>query len=125
MKSCVYIADSDDSVANSIAFLLRSEGISSRVFSLGHDLLRTALDSPPECIVVESLLPDITGLNLMQRLRINRIATPVILLSQAMDSNSQVDALKVGVWDYLEKPFMQQQLVNSVQSAMTRTMMPA
>lgn len=75
--------------------------------------------------MVESLLPDITGLNLMQRLRINRIATPVILLSQAIDSNSQVDALKVGVWDYLEKPFMQQQLVNSVQSAMMRTMMPA
>ena len=125
MNPGVYIADSDDSVANSIAFLLRSEGIASRVFTLGQHLFYTALQSPPECIVVESVLPDITGLNLLQRLRMNSVETPVILLSQMTDSCSQVDALKCGAWDYLEKPFMQQQLVSSVQSALARALEPA
>jgi len=118
--TAVYIADSDVSVAESIAFLLRSEAISSRVFMLGEDLLQVASDSPPCCIVVDSQLPDMSGMRLLRQLRVQSIQSPVILLSTAKEQASTVDALKGGAWDYLQKPFMQAALVRSVKSATSR-----
>lgn len=117
MPSSVYIADSDNSVSRSIQFLLASEKITSQVFEYGRELIDCALTSQPDCIIADSTLPDMTGLGLMRSLAAQHLNTPVILLANSSDIPSAVDAVKNGAWDYLEKPFMQQQLLRSVQQA--------
>lgn len=113
----VYIADSDSSVARSIQFLLASEKIPSMVFNFGRDVIERALAFEPECIIAESMLPDMTGLRLMKNLAAEGVHAPVILLSTTDDIPSAVKAVKNGAWDYLEKPLLQKQLLRSVSQA--------
>ncbi|MFK7976452.1 MAG: response regulator transcription factor [Halioglobus sp.] len=114
----MFVADSDISVALSIQFLLAAENISSVVFSDGIELINLALVDEPACIVAESKLPDMTGLFMMQKLVAVGINTPVILLTASDDIAAAVEAVKHGAWDYLEKPFMQHELLRSVTRAM-------
>lgn len=117
MLATVYIADSDKTVSRSIQFLLASENISAKVFSDGSKLIASALKAPPGCIIAETLLPDMPGITLINRLAIEGLHMPVILLSRTNDIPSAVAAVKRGAWDYLEKPFMQHMLLDSVSRA--------
>lgn len=100
--------------------MLASEKISSLVFDFGRDVIERALAFEPECIIAESILPDMTGLRLMKNLAKHGVTAPVILLSTTDDIPSAVKAVKSGAWDYLEKPLLQQQLLTSVTRAMER-----
>jgi FixJ family two-component response regulator len=117
----VYIADSDSTVGNSIQFLLASDNISARVFTGGLELLACTRDVPPGCIVAEALLPDISALSLLDRLRCDGLQVPVIILSSSGDVFSALEASRTGAWDYLQKPFMQSRLLDSVHRAMRQT----
>jgi FixJ family two-component response regulator len=127
LQQDVYIVDSDASVAQSIAFLLEAESISARIFSSGQMLLETAIDDTPACVITESQLPDMSALRLLRQFQLHGIDAPVIVLSSSVtgDIPSAVDAVKGGAWDYLEKPFMQRQLMRSVRSAMEKSLVPA
>ena len=117
MLASVYIADSDSSVGKSIQFLLASDNISARVFTGGHELLACTRDMLPGCIVADALLPDISALRLMDQLRCDGLQVPVIILSSSGDVSSAVEAARTGAWDYLQKPFMQSLLLDSVRRA--------
>jgi FixJ family two-component response regulator len=117
----VYIADSDSTVGNSIQFLLASDNISARVFTGGLELLACTRDVQPGCIVAEALLPDISALSLLDQLRCDGLQVPVIILSSAGDVSSALEATRTGAWDYLQKPFMQSLLLDSVHRAIRQT----
>jgi FixJ family two-component response regulator len=117
----VYIADSDSTVGNSIQFLLASDNISARVFTGGLELLACTRDAQPGCIVAEALLPDISALSLLDQLRCDGLQVPVIILSSAGDVSSALEATRTGAWDYLQKPFMQSLLLDSVHRAIRQT----
>ena len=116
--SAVYIADSDSEVGKSIQFLLATDDIPAIVFADGQGLLDCAISNPPSCVVGEAVLPDITGLMLLKRLRQEGLETPVIFLTNSNDVSMVVEAVKSGAWDYLEKPFLQRVLLDSVQRAL-------
>jgi FixJ family two-component response regulator len=69
LASTVYIADSDSEVGKSIQFLLGTDNIEAIVFADGQGLLDHAITNPPSCVVSEAVLPDITGVTLLKRLR--------------------------------------------------------
>ncbi len=121
MSTNVYIADSDSTVGDSIQFLLASDNVSARVFTRGLELLACTRDVAPRCIVVEAVLPDISALSLLNQLRCDGLHVPVIILSNSGNVSSALEASRTGAWDYLQKPFMQSMLLDSVHRAMRQT----
>ena len=117
LSPTVYVADSDIDVSKSIEFLLSTEGIHATVFSDGVSLYDAVLECRPSCAVVAALLPDMSGVVLLKRLRAVGMDLPVIILANTSDIPSAVDAVKSGAWDYLEKPFIQHVLLDSVRRA--------
>ena len=114
----VCIADSDVEVCDSIKFLLATENIQAIGFCSGQSLVDYALRTPPpNCIVTEALLPDLTGVMLLKRLREQDLHVPVIILASTSEIAMAVNAVKAGVWDYFEKPIVQRVLLDSVQRA--------
>jgi two-component system, LuxR family, response regulator FixJ len=113
----VYIADSDLDVSKSIEFLLATEGIEAAVFDDGVSLLDAVRGCEPSCVVLAALLSDMSGVLLMKRLQKVVADLPVIILANTSDVPSAVDAVKSGAWDYLEKPFIQRVLLDSVRRA--------
>ena len=116
--STVYIADSDSEVGTSIQFLLETEHIPATIFTDGQALLDYAIANPPSCVVSEAVLPDITGVTLLKRLRQAGLQTPVIFLANSSEVSIAVEAVKSGAWDYFEKPFLQRVLLDSVKRAL-------
>lgn len=114
----VYIADNDLVVAESIQFLLKTEHIESTIFSGGRGLLERAMVSPPDCVVTEAELPDIRGVDLLRGLRRGGLQMPVIILANHSEVQLTVEAVKLGAWDYFEKPFLQRVLLDSVKRAL-------
>jgi len=113
----VYIADSDVEVRKSIQVLLETQNIPATAFTDGQGVLDSVLTTPPSCVVVEAVLPDITGVMLLKRLRERGLSVPVIMLANTSDISMAVDAVKAGAWDYFEKPIVQRVLLDSVQRA--------
>lgn len=120
MITNVYIADSDSTVSKSIQFLLASDNISARVFSKGLDLLACTRNVLPGCIVADELLPDISALTMLEYLRRENLHVPVIILSDRNDATYALELAKTGAWDYLQKPFMQSLLLQSVNRAISQ-----
>jgi len=118
MQSIVYIADSDEEVGKSIQFLLQTVNIPSAVFASANALLGTAIADPPGCVVAGAVLPDMSGVLLLNRLRQKGLQMPVIFLADSSDLPMAVEAMKSGAWDYFEKPFIQRVLLDSVQRAL-------
>jgi len=118
LASTVYIADSDSEVGKSIQFLLETDNIAAVVFADGQGLLDQAIASPPSCVIAEAVLPDISGVTLLKRLRQAGLQTPVILLTNSSEVSMAVEAVKSGAWDYFEKPFLQRVLLDSVNRAL-------
>jgi two-component system response regulator FixJ len=113
----VYIADADQAVGRSIQFLLESDKLSAKVFAEGRGLLDATRLVPPCCIVADALLPDISAVMMLRQLRKEGYDIPVIILSGSSDVPSVVEAVRMGAWDYFEKPFMQRVLLDSVKRA--------
>jgi len=115
--SPVYIAGSDAEVRKSIQFLLETENIPVTTFSEGQAILDFVLTTLPDCVVIEAVLQDITGVMLLKRLREQGLLVPIIILVETGDMSMAVDAIKAGAWDCFEKPIVQRVLLDSVQRA--------
>jgi len=121
LVSAVYIADSDNEVGKSIQFLLETDNIPATVFNEGQELLDYSICYPPSCVVAEAVLPDITGVMVLKRLREQGLQIPVIILTNSSDVSMAVEAVKCGAWDYFEKPFLQRVLLDSVKRALQQS----
>jgi|GEM_PF-1541035 len=116
----VFVADSDKEVAQSIQLLLNTAEIMSYIFDSGQSMLEKTIAEPPDCIVMAALLPDLDGLTIMERLKAHNLSTPVILLGGNSHIPAVVHAVKSGIWDYFEKPFIQHALIDSVCKAISQ-----
>lgn len=117
----VYVADNDIAVGESIDILLQTQDIAVQLFDTGRSLLRKTLREPPACIIMDANMPDIDGATLVREIKASTLITPVILLGGDSQIANVVDAVKAGCWDYLEKPFIQHALLDSVSRAISAT----
>lgn len=117
LSRTVYIADRDYTVSDSIRSLLDTAQIVSRIFVNGQSLLAQSLIEPPLCIVMDTILDDIDSVQFLKKLEEENACIPIILLGQNSKIPQVVSLLKGGAWDYLEKPFVQRRLLESVQKA--------
>jgi len=122
----VYVVDDDVGVRDALAWLLRSRRLTSEVFDSASALQRALLQAPtsqPCCLLLDVRMPDMSGLELFDWLvqRGQHQSMPVIFLTGHADVPTAVDAVKRGAFDFCEKPFSDNALVDRVEQALAQS----
>jgi two-component system response regulator FixJ len=114
----ICIVDDDESVADSLKSLLETFGFDVRCYTTGADFLVDYEGRNAGCLVIDQHMPDLNGLDVVDRLQKQGVRVPIILISGRLDTNIRERASSLGVTRMIEKPFAAHQLVNLVRTAL-------
>jgi two-component system, LuxR family, response regulator FixJ len=117
-KGMVHIIDDDDGLRESLAFLLRAAQLEVQSFASAMAFLDALPDAGLRCIITDVRMPGLSGIDLLKRLKELKITVPVIVITGHGDVALAVEAMKIGAADFLEKPFDDEVLLASVESAL-------
>jgi two-component system response regulator FixJ len=114
----VHVVDDDEAVRESLAFLLRTAQIEVKTYDSAAVFLR----NPPAsgCVVTDVRMPEVSGIDLLRRLRELGSALPVIVITGHGDVPLAVEAMKLGATDFFEKPFDDDAMLASVRTALSK-----
>jgi DNA-binding response OmpR family regulator len=123
MSERILVIDDDADVVQFVRLSLAREGYEVVTALDGAAGLRLALETPPDLVLLDILMPDIDGLELLSRLRVNPATTnvPVVLLTARADAHDRVRGLELGADDYITKPFDIEELVARVGAVLRRS----
>ena len=116
----IYVIDDDDAVRHSLEFLLKTAGITVRGFESAKAFLEIMPQISSGCIITDVRMPEITGIELLQRVKAVNPDLPVIVITGHGDISLAVEAMKIGAVDFLEKPFDDDLLLAAVRTALIR-----
>ncbi|WP_456446271.1 response regulator transcription factor, partial [Thiolapillus sp.] len=116
--STVFIVDDDQEVRQALALLMESVGLQVATFASGNDFLQQFDPGQPGCLVLDVRMPGMSGLELQARLAAEIIHPPVIIITGHGDVPMAVRAVQAGALDFIEKPFNDQALLDSVHRAL-------
>lgn len=116
----VFVVDDDEGVRNSLRFLLKSVGLAMRANASASEFLETYKPSHPGCLVLDVRMPGMSGLELQQQLNLRGAVIPVIFITGHGDVPMAVEAMQQGAFDFLQKPFRDQDLIDRIQRALER-----
>jgi two-component system, LuxR family, response regulator FixJ len=114
----VHIIDDDDALRESLAFLLGTARIEVQSHASAAAFLDQLQDLNLGCIITDVRMPGLSGIDLLRRLKERKIGVPVIVITGHGDVPLAVEAMKYGAVDFLEKPFDDEVLLATVQSAL-------
>jgi two-component system, LuxR family, response regulator FixJ len=117
-KGLVHVIDDDEGLRESLAFLLRTAGIEGKTYASAKAFLDVLPDLSLSCVITDVRMPDVSGIDLLRRLKELKIAAPVIVVTGHGDVALAVEAMKIGAVDFLEKPFDDEVLLASVEAAL-------
>jgi FixJ family two-component response regulator len=115
----VLVLDDDASIRAALAQLLTACGMQVLVFASAAELLSGVIPDAPCCLLLDLQLPDITGLEIQQKLAA-RDGPPVIFISGHGDIPTSVRAMKGGAVEFLPKPFSDEELFNAIHIALAQ-----
>lgn len=116
----VHIVDDEEAVRNSLAFLLQTSGFAVRVHETATEFLRIAPTISNGCLITDLRMPDMDGVELLRRLRGAGHLLPAIVITGHGDVQMAVEAMKSGALDFIEKPFSDDVLIDSITRAVSR-----
>jgi len=116
----ILVVEDDKKIASFISKGLREAGFAVDVSHDGEDGLHLGMTEPYDAAVVDIMLPGLDGLSLIERLRAEKIQTPVIILSAKRSVDDRVKGLQTGGDDYLTKPFSFSELLARIQALIRR-----
>ncbi len=114
----VYIIDDDKFVREGIEALLKTVNLNSQSFSNCNDFLDSFSPDQNSCLLLDIRMPGMSGLMLQQHLRQKNIKIPIIVITGHADVSIAVTALQNGAFDFIEKPFNDQRLIESITKAL-------
>ena len=117
----VLLVEDDSATARSIEMMLRSEGYVCDSTDLGEDGFEIAKIYDYDVIILDLMLPDMDGYDVLRRLRDAKVGTPILVLSGLSGLDEKVKCLGFGADDYLTKPFHKLELVARLQAIVRRT----
>lgn len=117
----VHIIDDDPAVRDSLAFLLQSSRISATVYESGSAFLSKLTAGQKGCIITDIRMPDVSGIDLLRRVKEMRVDMPVIVITGHGDVPLAVEAMKLGAFDFFEKPFDDEAIVSAARLALDRS----
>jgi len=101
----VYVIDDDRDVRESIAFMLHTDGIASRVFAGGHEFMEAMPNLPAGCLLLDVRMPRMSGFELLAALNEEGFGWPVVVMTGHGEADLGTRALMLGARDFIEKPF--------------------
>ncbi|MFG0634800.1 response regulator transcription factor [Pseudomonas sp. xss_2] len=120
MQAKVYVVDDDQGMLDSTVWLLESVGLQALPFSSGQAFLDACAGDEPACVLLDVRMPGLGGLAVQQALRDRGVLMPVIFVSGHADVPIVVRGFKAGACDFIEKPYNEQLLLDSVQAALSQ-----
>ena len=114
----VHIVDDDEGLRESLAFLLHSASLEVRSFESAKAFLDKLPHAMPGCVITDVRMPDMSGIELLRRLKELKVGVPIIVITGHGDIALAVEAMKMGAADFFEKPFDDALLVASVRAAL-------
>jgi two-component system response regulator FixJ len=110
-KRTVYIVDDTEEVRTSLVFLLQSEGYACRAFASGSEFLTELLGLDPGCVLLDFQMPGLTGLDVLSELRWMEVEWPAVMMTGHGNIHVGMKAMSHGAFDFLEKPFEEEMLM--------------
>jgi FixJ family two-component response regulator len=117
----VFIVDDDVSVRESLELLIRSVGWQPETFASAQAFLSRPPAATPACLVLDIELPGLNGLELQERIAVDRSAMPIIFITGHDDVPGTIRAMKGGGVEFLTKPFAADALLQAVERAIERS----
>ena len=117
-EAVVHVIDDDEAMRDSLAFLLESTDIAVRTYESAIEFLSEIDDVRAGCIVTDVRMPEMSGLELVRRLRERGVDLPVIVMTGHADVPLAVEAMKAGALEFLEKPFEEEVLLRAIEIAL-------
>ena len=117
----VLLVEDDQSTAESIELMLRSVNMVVDTTDLGEDGLEIGKLYDYDIIILDIILPDMDGFEVLRRLRASKVETPVLILSGLGETQNKVRGLGTGADDYLTKPFNKEELIARIQAIVRRS----
>ncbi|GIL41390.1 response regulator transcription factor CtrA [Roseiterribacter gracilis] len=117
----VLLVEDDSSTAKSIELMLKTEGFVVDVTDLGEDGLEIGKLYDYDIIILDLMLPDIDGYEVLRRFRSSRVQTPILILSGLTELDAKIKGLGFGADDYLTKPFDKRELIARIQAIVRRS----
>lgn len=114
----IYVVDDDDSMRQAVALLLRTVGYTPIVFARPSDFLAKHDPNQHGCLVLDIRMPEMSGLEVQQQLNRSGALLPVIFITGHGDIPMAVQAMKDGAFDFLTKPFRDQELLDRINNAL-------
>jgi two-component system response regulator FixJ len=114
----VFIVDDDEAVRNSLRLLVKSVGLSATALVSAQEFLASYDPLQPGCLVLDVRMPGMSGLELQQQLNLRGAVIPVIFITGHGDVPMAVEAMQQGAFDFLQKPFRDQDLMDRIQRAL-------
>ncbi len=116
----VHVIDDDDAARDSLAFLLGTARMDVRTYESAVAFLSALPGITSGCVITDVRMPELSGVDLLRRLRELKVDLPVIVITGHGDIQLAVEAMKIGAVDFIEKPFDDEMLLASVKSALGR-----
>ena len=116
----IHVIDDDDAVRDSLGFLLESAGFEVNTYESGVRFLESRTGQESGCIVTDVRMPGMTGLELVVQLRQLGCKLPIIVMTGHADVQLAVQAMKAGAHDFIEKPFDDSVLLQTMEAALAR-----
>ena len=117
----VFIIDDDDSIRKSLSRLLGSYGLTVEAYASAEDFLRRETYVGNGCIILDIRMPGLSGIALRDELRSTDCRIPIVFITGHGDIHMSVDAMKKGAYDFLTKPFEEEQLMDAVYGALEKS----
>ncbi len=118
LTGTIYLIDDDNSMRDSLARMLRDVGYTVQDFESATSFLQNSLPVAPAVIVLDMQMPDVNGLDLMERLEKLGRKSPIVFLSGQSHPQQIVKGLKKGALDFLFKPFNIDELLRAIDQAL-------
>jgi FixJ family two-component response regulator len=116
----VFVVDDDAAVRETLASLFRSVGLRVVVLGSAHEFLLSNIRDAASCLVLDIRLPGVSGLDFQEELAKAGIRIPIIFMTGHGDIPMSVKAMKAGAFDFLTKPFRDQDMLDAVTRAIER-----
>ena len=120
LNPVVFVVDDDTAVRTALSGLIRSVGLRAEPLSSAQEFLHLPRRDAPACLVLDVRLPGLSGLDLQRELARNGEEIPIIFISGHGDIPMIVRAMKAGAFEFLPKPFREQDLLDAVWQALER-----
>ena len=123
-RPIIHVIDDDAAMRDSLAFLLDVQGFEPCLHESAGAFLASIGDHAVDCIVTDVRMPDMTGLDLVRKLKADGVTSPVIVMTGHGDIALAVEAMKAGVIDFIEKTFANEILIAAIGEALQSSGQP-